>query len=222
MSNAKKKNDEARDVRTRILRTATRLFAAQGFDGTSLQTIADEVGVAKASLLYHFPSKEELRGAVLDQLLSHWNDVLPRLLEAATTGEHRFESLISEVVGFFTADADRARLLVREMLDRPDELEALFREYLGPWMTILSDYIRRGQQEGRVYPGLDPEAYILQIIHLVVGAIATGDVIGSLLDGSEEESEVASRQLDELIRIAHSSLFVQSESAPSTALPSAQ
>ncbi|MFW5966192.1 MAG: TetR/AcrR family transcriptional regulator [Persicimonas sp.] len=224
MSNAPKKESEAEatDVRTQILRAATRLFAERGFDGTPLQAIADEVEIAKASLLYHFPSKEELRTAVLDQLMSHWNEVLPRLLEAATTGEHRFDSLIDEVVGFFTADPDRARLLVREMLDRPDELEMLFRQYLGPWMNILSDYIRRGQKEGRVYADLDPEAYILQIIHLVVGGIAIGDVIESLLEPDDARQQVGRRQLEELIRVARSSLFIEPQAAFSTELSSPQ
>ena len=56
------------DVRSEILRTATRLFAAKGFDGTSLKDIADAGGIRKPSLLYHFPSKEQLRLAVLEQL----------------------------------------------------------------------------------------------------------------------------------------------------------
>ena len=62
------------DVRQSILETATRLFAAHGFDGTSLQDIAESVGIRKASLLYHFPAKEKLRLAVLDRLL----DTSPR------------------------------------------------------------------------------------------------------------------------------------------------
>lgn len=213
MTNAPPKKDPTTDVRTQILEQATRLFAASGFDGTPLRAIADEVGIAKPSLLYHFPSKDELRRAVIGQLMSHWNEVLPRLLEAATTGEHRFESLISEVVAFFTADTDRARLLAREILDRPDELEDLFRQYLGPWMKILSDYIRRGQQEGVLHAGVDPQAYILQIIHLVVGAIAIGDVVESLLESDDEHTgdeqlPAHQRQMNELIRLARSSLFV--------------
>jgi AcrR family transcriptional regulator len=200
---------DAPDVRTQVLQTATRLFAARGFDGTPLQAISDEVGIAKPSLLYHFPSKDELRRAVLDQVMSHWNEVLPRLLQAATTGEHRFESLIGEIVAFFTADADRARLLLREMLDRPAEMKASFEQYLGPWMTILSDYIRRGQQEEVIHADLDPQAHILQIIQLVVSTIAIGDVVETLLDASPGEGSPHRRQLDEVVRIARSSLFIE-------------
>ncbi|MFP6684385.1 MAG: helix-turn-helix domain-containing protein, partial [Polyangiaceae bacterium] len=101
------------DARQGILETATRLFAAHGFDGTSLQDIADEVGIRKASLLYHFTSKEKLRLAVLDRLLDHWNDVLPKLFMASLGGEPRFGTIIKALVDFFADDPDRARLLVR-------------------------------------------------------------------------------------------------------------
>ncbi|MFB6372555.1 MAG: TetR/AcrR family transcriptional regulator, partial [Bradymonadaceae bacterium] len=63
----------SRDVRALILEEATRQFAAKGFDGTSLQAIADEVDITKPSLLYHYSSKAELREQVLEELLSHWN-----------------------------------------------------------------------------------------------------------------------------------------------------
>ena len=81
------KSTAASDVPTRILEEATRLFAARGFDGTSLSEIAGAVGIRKPSLLYHFPSKDALRRSVLEHMLSHWNELVPRLLKAATSGE---------------------------------------------------------------------------------------------------------------------------------------
>ena len=57
-------------VRDQVLHEATRLLARHGFEGTSLQAVADAVGVKKPSVLYHFKSKEDLRQAVLDSLLS--------------------------------------------------------------------------------------------------------------------------------------------------------
>ena len=96
-------------ARDQILESATRLMAARGFEAMSLQAIADEVGIRKPSILYHFASKDALRGAVLDRLLAHWGVVLPRLLMAsARDGAGRFEALMGELVAFFAADADRA------------------------------------------------------------------------------------------------------------------
>src|SRR3954471_14388136 len=88
------------DVRGQILSEATRLFAAHGFDGTTLQIVADAVGVAKPSLLHHFPSKEALRLAVLEQMLAHWTGLLPKLLLAASAAEDRFEAITEALVSF--------------------------------------------------------------------------------------------------------------------------
>src|SRR3712207_8758015 len=44
------------------------LFARRGFEQTSVQAIADAVGLSKAGLLHHFPSKDALRAAVLAQV----------------------------------------------------------------------------------------------------------------------------------------------------------
>ena len=65
-----------------VLARVAGLFARRGFDGTSVQLIAAEVGIRKPSLLYHFPSKDALRLAVLG---SGERDLADRL---AALGEH--------------------------------------------------------------------------------------------------------------------------------------
>src|SRR5215471_18631185 len=92
------------DVRDAVIKAATRLFAAHGFDGTALQDVADAVGVTKPAVLHHFPSKEHIRAAVLDGILEHWQGTLPRLLLAATAGEERFGAVFGELFRFFAAD----------------------------------------------------------------------------------------------------------------------
>lgn len=207
MTESTKTKVDAPDVRAQILAVATELFAADGFDATPLKAISDRVGVSKPSVLYHFSSKDALRRGVLDQVMEHWNGVLPRLMQAATTGEHRFEALMGESIAFFAEDHDRARLLMRELLDRPDEMRALFRQYVGPWLTIMADYIRRGQQEAIIYPEVDPETYIIEVIQLMVTTIALGGVFESLLSSSSG-APARARQIAEVTRIARSALFI--------------
>lgn len=193
------------DIRTQILEAATRRFAAQGFGATSLAAIADDVGIRKASLLYHFPSKDALHQSVLDNLLSHWNETLPRLLEAAA-GEDRFDALLDETVRFFAADPDRARLLLREALDRPDAMRERLRGSVRPWMRVIASSIEKGQEHGELRADADPEAYLLQVIHLVVGGVATADTLGVLLSEDGEPADVE-RLTRELTRVARASLF---------------
>ena len=208
----------SRDVRAHILEEATRQFAAKGFDGTSLQAIADEVDITKPSLLYHYSSKADLREQVLEELLSHWNSVLPRLLKAATSGDDQFKGLIEAVISFFSKDPDRARLLIREMMDRPERMRGLLNEYLAPWMAILSDYIDKGKKDGTVYPDLDPTAYTTNVIFLVVGGIATSGVMSTLID-EHDGSEVNADQIDEIVRLAGAALFIDGQPDETASAP---
>lgn len=59
-------------TKAQIRAAAIELFAATGYDKTSLREIADRVGITKASLYYHFPSKQALLEAVLEPLVDDW------------------------------------------------------------------------------------------------------------------------------------------------------
>ncbi len=198
------------DVSKQILEQATRLFAAHGFVGASLRDIAKAVGIRKPSLLYHYPSKDDLRRSVLEQMLAHWNETVPRLLKAATSGQEQFEAIASETVKFFVADPDRARLLLREMLDRPEEMQPLVAAHVQPWTKIMSDYIAKGRDQGRVHADIDPDVYVAHMINLVVCGVAMLDTFAALAPSASTEDKRATteRHVKELLRVARAALFV--------------
>ena len=79
-------------TQTRTIEAALVLFAEHGISGTSLQMIADALGVTKAAVYHQFNTKDEIILAVAQMLLAH--------LEAAVTA----------------ADAERSRSRAREVL----------------------------------------------------------------------------------------------------------
>jgi len=201
-------------VRAATVRAATRLFAAQGFDGTALQEIADAVGVTKPAVLHHFPSKSHIRQAVLDEILEHWQATLPRLLLAATASKDRFEAVFGELYRFFASDADRARVLLRECLDRPVEARRLLAAPVRPWLDAVAGYIRAGQASGRHHPDLDPDAYVLHVLGMVISLTANASVnMAGLGDDARARYE------GELARIARASLFLPKPMQPRTDPP---
>lgn len=72
---------QAEQTRQQILDTAQRLFAELGYDATSLQMIADEMGLTKAAVYYHFRAKSDILHAAM----------LP--------GIQRLEALLDEAAG---------------------------------------------------------------------------------------------------------------------------
>lgn len=195
------------DIAQKILAQATKLFAAHGFHAVSLADIAKRVGIRKPSLLYHFQSKDTLREAVLEELLAHWNDVLPKLLLAATTGTEQFDAVLSKTIAFFAEDRDRARLILRELLDRPKQVQPLIETHVRPWVTVVADYIRRGQEQGRLWFDADPQSYVAHMTILVIGSLATFDAVAGLAPSSENRKQLLERHTQELLRIAKTSLF---------------
>jgi TetR/AcrR family transcriptional regulator len=195
-------------AREQILEVATRHMAERGAEAASLQAIADDVGIKKPTILYHFESKEMLREAVLDDVLSRWSEVLPKLfLATSRDGAARFEAVIGELVAFFAADPDRARLLVREMMDRPDELRPYLTQHVQPWLDVVADYIRKDQKAGRARPDVDPKAYVLTVVCMTLGCLATMNDLGAVLPHDDSDKKPYGRLAAEMVRMARTSLF---------------
>jgi len=73
---------EAADTRERILLEAARLLRHHGYAATTLREIADAAGVKAGSIYYHFESKEEILGEVLDKGITIVADAVRTRIEA--------------------------------------------------------------------------------------------------------------------------------------------
>lgn len=65
---------ESQDTREMLILLTLRLAATKGLDNTSLSDIAQSAGLRKASLYYHFPSRE----AMIEQIFSYCSDLASR------------------------------------------------------------------------------------------------------------------------------------------------
>ncbi|WP_033345777.1 TetR/AcrR family transcriptional regulator [Catenuloplanes japonicus] len=134
------------DTRDRILQVALRLFADNGYAATSLQKIADELGVTKAALYFHFKTKEDILGGILlghrDSVDDMVNEVGPRL----DTPEGR-EELLRLISAY---QATRSQYLIRLIRENSVEIgnltfgaqiraaqHRLFDALAGPDATLL-------------------------------------------------------------------------------------
>ncbi len=98
---------QAEATRAQILETAQRLFAELGYDATSLQMIADELGLTKAAVYYYFHAKSDiLRAAMLPGI-----ERIEALVDEAATMRSRrarAEHLISGYVNFLVQNRQYA------------------------------------------------------------------------------------------------------------------
>src|ERR1700736_5510179 len=90
---------QAERTRQQILETAQRLFTEHGYDATSLQMIADEMGLTKAAVYYHFRAKSDILGAAMRPGIQRLKALLDEA--AAIRGRRaRIEYLVNAFAAF--------------------------------------------------------------------------------------------------------------------------
>ena len=82
------------DTRSRIQEIALKLFIEQGYEATSLREIAEELGVTKAALYYHFKTKEDIVASLADLRVADMEELLAWFRSRSNTPETRRELLL--------------------------------------------------------------------------------------------------------------------------------
>ena len=95
---------------------------------------------------------------------------------------------------------------MREQLDRPQELQSYLQTYVRKWTDGVASTIRNGQGGRGIRDEVDPEAYVVLIVNLVLGTMATLQYAAALV--SDDARERCTR---ELVRMARTSLFSDRE-----------
>lgn len=123
--------------RAQLHETALRLFARDGVDGTSLQAIADEMGVSKAAVYYHYKTKDELILGVLTPLTAGVSAISERV--AARRGRQaRLDALVTGLVDLAVDNHDRFAVIIGD----PYVSQLLATEEVMQGWTGLIDLLR--------------------------------------------------------------------------------
>jgi TetR/AcrR family transcriptional regulator len=163
-----------------LLGVAGAAFAQTGYDGTSLETIASRSGLRKASLLHHFPSKDALYRAVLEEAVADLGGMIggARLDEGDFV--ERLDRLGEMIVAYLGRRPGAARLLLRETLDRGPFLRSGGRVGLDGALRGAAEFLEAGMKAG-VFAAQDPRQLVLSIVGVHLLYFAVADVSGTFL-----------------------------------------
>jgi AcrR family transcriptional regulator len=168
------------DAREKILETAMRLFATQGYSTTSLAQVAKEAHVSKALIFWHFENKEALfHDAVQRTLEPYLINVLDDLEGLAE--DEQLRRLIEEYYAFVAKHPDSVKLVVGVLLrgdSRPDDFLGRLTELHRVYRDLLADVLERGRRRGifrdSVLPELDASV-VMTALHGILLQRLLGD-----------------------------------------------
>jgi len=145
------------DKRTAILRTAAQLFAARGYEATSLDTIADQLGMHKATLYHYVDNKESILYECLVLSFGDLEAVLSRMHDRSIPVLERLRLFVQRLAAAQNNDFGRCLVLVgsRPLDTGPDDSIRKFQRRLD--MTVR-DLITEGIADGSIR-GCDPSMF---------------------------------------------------------------
>lgn len=144
----------AGERRQQILELATELFARQGFRGTTTREIAQRVRVNEAIIFRHFPTKEDLYWAVIENQIQIRAGRVRLEAKLAAGGNDR-EMLTGIAEELLNRDVTLSRLLLYTALENHELSHRFFRTHVAQYLEMLAEYIRQGIAAGR-FRDVDP------------------------------------------------------------------
>jgi AcrR family transcriptional regulator len=134
-------------TRTRILQAAQRLFASQGFDGTTTRDLAQAAGVAEGTLFRHFPNKKAI---LVEVATSGWVEILTDLLtELSEMGSYKaVAQVMRRRMWNFKKNADLMRVCFMEVQFHPDLRDRIQLEVITKMTDVAEAFFQTAMDKG--------------------------------------------------------------------------
>ncbi|MGB3601937.1 TetR/AcrR family transcriptional regulator [Gordonia sp. (in: high G+C Gram-positive bacteria)] len=140
--------DRSRATRERLLAAAVELLAARGWAATTVARVAEDAGVSRGAAQHHFPTREALFTAVIEEMYETMIAQAAQLIEDLPEGPDRVGVVVNQAVSIYTGTPFKAALQVWSA--------AASDEALGDVIRPLEAKLGRAAHK-LVVAGLDPD-----------------------------------------------------------------
>lgn len=128
-----KRRAQNRDkLEAEIIAQAVRVFAACGYEGSSIVTIAEKAGLSKQNLMYYFPTKQQLYERVLDDVLDEWLLRMDKLADAGQEPQDVLRAYIGAKLRFSREQPWASRVYALEVINGAPRYGAQIRSRVVP------------------------------------------------------------------------------------------
>ncbi|MBI3912556.1 MAG: TetR/AcrR family transcriptional regulator [Armatimonadetes bacterium] len=152
------------DTRTRILRSAEKLFAERGYAATSVHDIAEAAGANKALLYYYFRDKRGLYESLIEDSHAEVRRMIDAALSAPGSYTDRLRGFIDRFVNLLWDRSDRLRIFHRCVTDGEQEKTGLLEKHEED-LDKLETFLAEAQTAGE-FCAVDPAMAARSLIGL--------------------------------------------------------
>jgi TetR/AcrR family transcriptional regulator len=135
-----------------IAAEAVRVFAESGYEGASVATIAENVGLSKQNLMYYFPTKQALYQRVLDDVLDEWLARMANIAEPDGEPAGVLRAYIKAKLDFSREHPWGSRVYAMEVISGAPLYGAQIRERVVPLVRKDIEVFQRWIAQGRIAP----------------------------------------------------------------------
>ncbi|MEM9002815.1 MAG: TetR/AcrR family transcriptional regulator [Cyanobacteria bacterium P01_F01_bin.86] len=160
-----------KETAQQILDVAQDLVRCRGYSAFSYADISKQVGIRKASIHYHFPSKEELG----KELVMRYRTTFQQKLKAIEQSESDARQRLQEFVGLYRSGLSECQMCLCGMLSAeievlPDSVQEEVRGFLAETQAWLTRVLAVGESAGCLQPRIAPETEASLLLATVQGA----------------------------------------------------
>jgi TetR/AcrR family transcriptional regulator, cholesterol catabolism regulator len=147
-----------------VIAAAARLFQEKGYEATSIQDIADELGILKGSLYYYIDTKEDLLFAIIQEVHETALEGLEASRKVDGNALVKIRAFVFNQVMHIATHVERAGVFFQDFRSLSPDRRALIIEERDVYERFLRDLIEQGQREGVICPDIDPKFAALAIL----------------------------------------------------------
>ncbi len=131
-----------------LRRTAVRLFREHGYDGTSMQDLAETLGMRRGSLYHYIDSKEDLLFGIVESAMARFHDEVRPILEGRGTAGDRLRRAVGAHLRIAADEPDELTLLQVEVKALAPARRARIVAERDAYEHAWRAFIREGMREG--------------------------------------------------------------------------
>lgn len=141
--------------RARLLVSAKKLFARNGFEGTPTSAVAKDAGTSESQLVRYFGGKVGLLDSIFEEAWKPMNATIHDMLADASSGRIAVNGVLSAVLAAFDRDDELATLFLFEGRRIRGESEVRLSAGFVAFNDVVQRLIRRGQKDGSFSSSFD-------------------------------------------------------------------